>query len=160
MASLGYRTRAWFTLRRVIVLVAAFVGVAVLRAAKADAPPDRFVLIEAGSIVHDTKTNLKWQRTPPSTLVSRSVSDSYCAGLSLGGTGWRNPTIKELLTIVDWKATAAPVFPTAYFEGPVGDYWSSTGVYQGDGARRYVRFGTNGSSSNADSGTKYVRCVR
>lgn len=47
---------------------------------------------------------------------------SYCSAL---GAGWRIPTIKELKSIVDYGAAAAP-YVYADFAGTSGAYWSST----------------------------------
>ena len=82
-------------------LGAIIVAAVVTAPAWATAPSGRYT-ITAGT-VYDTKTKLTWQQPGPSATYTWAAAKTYCAGLgsSLGGTGWRLPTIKELQTIVD-----------------------------------------------------------
>ena len=56
----------------------------------------------AGGTVYDTKTKLTWQQAISSSTYTWADAQTYCAGvsMSLGGTGWRLPTLVELKTIV------------------------------------------------------------
>jgi hypothetical protein len=90
--------------RRLLTAMAAFVATSVATA-RADAPAGRYTV--AGGVVTDTKTNLLWQQTP-ATPRKRADAVAYCAGL---GTGWRIPTMKELMTLVDDSRTRPAIDP-------------------------------------------------
>jgi hypothetical protein len=130
--------------------------------ADANAPAGRYVLT-AGT-VQDTKTGLTWQRTVPSATYDWDGAKTYCASTvstSLGGTGWRLPTLKELQTIVDYTQATAPLIDsTAFPSTPSTWFWSSSpgaGLldYAGD-----VSFGDGSSSYSHVGDDGRVRCVR
>lgn len=146
-------------MKKTLALLSCVAVLASMGAASAAPPAGRFVVQDAGAVVRDTKTNLRWERVATTTLHSRAASSNYCANLTVAGGGWRMPTIKELLTIVDRAETGSPKWPTAFFDGPVGDYWSSTTAFQNAGTQYYVAFAT-GASQTSDQGTRYVRCVK
>jgi hypothetical protein len=86
----------------------AIIAVALPTSADASAPAGRYVVTNGGTgngTVYDTKTKLTWQQTVSSTTYTWADAKTYCAGVgtSLGGTGWRLPTLKELQTIVDYS---------------------------------------------------------
>src|SRR6202142_4217978 len=89
------------SLRLVSALAAVAMALAV-PAGAGTAPAGRYTYPAAGT-VYDTKTKLTWQRTAPSKEYTWADAKTYCAGVgaALSGTGWRLPTMKELLTIVD-----------------------------------------------------------
>ena len=145
--------------RRASVVLTTASLVAVFSGAKAAAPDGRFVLMDGDEVVHDTKTNLRWQRTATAQTRSWNLSLQYCTALTLAGGGFRAPNIKELLTIVDWSVSTPPVFPTAYFDGPSGEYWASSTPFQGSGDRHFVSFST-GEGGRSDGTSRYVRCVK
>jgi hypothetical protein len=93
---------------------------------RANAPAGRYT-ISNGS-VFDTKTKLTWQQVVPAeTLKTAADAQTYCAGLgaTLGGTGWRLPTLKELYTLIDYsQATAPHIDPTAFPNTPTDWFWS------------------------------------
>jgi len=100
--------------------------------ARAAAPAGHFVVSGTGSTatVFDTKSKLTWLQG--SRLGTWTEAKTICAGLgaTVGGTDWRLPTYKELLTLLDLsqKSSASdaqksdPVFP---FFGS-GGHWSAT----------------------------------
>lgn len=111
-------------------------------AAMADAPAGRYVV--STETVLDTKTTLLWQRTAPATAYAdHALAGNYCTTLALGGhnVGWRLPTRKELLSMVDTRMTAPPMDGTF---APTTDatYWTSTRAATG------VTCGFMGSSTN------------
>jgi hypothetical protein len=62
-------------------------------------PATRYqVNAEGVASVTDTRTGLTWQRNIATESYTRSGAITYCSGL---GTGWRLPTKKELLTLID-----------------------------------------------------------
>src|SRR6185369_9203809 len=90
----------------------------------------------------------------------------YCSGSAgLPDIGWRLPTIKELMTLVDFSAVAAPFIDTIAFPNTPTDapYWSltagtasspPTSAYplQFDAPGAFYRLGTTALGN--------VRCVR
>jgi hypothetical protein len=151
-----------------------FVGViammvfALAKLADAAAPTGHYV-VTAGSgtgndTVYDTKSKLTWQRTVSSTTYTWAAAKTYCAGVgtSLGGTGWRLPTLKELYSIVDLSQTTTPyIDPTAFPSTPSAAYWSSSPV-AGSPSNAWGVFFYNGGTGYgfAIPAASNVRCVR
>ena len=118
--------------------------------------------------VIDNVTELIWQRNVPTEgglgglgLYSWASAKSHCAGLSLGGqSGWRLPTVIELLSIIDasmWiPAINTDVFPST----PSAEFWSATPFAGSAGQLWIVGFGSGGSRSVIPSTIMNVRCVR
>jgi hypothetical protein len=143
---------------------AGFVGICIivlLRATLGHAatPPCRYTV--ANGTVRDLMTKLVWQQAAAPGSYTWAEAATYCASLTVEGTGgWRLPTIKELLTIVD-DSKSNPAVDTTYFPGTSGDFWSSTAMA-----------GTSSSAWNLSSDWGYpdpslpptskanVRCVR
>jgi hypothetical protein len=107
--------------RRALMFIALAGALAFPGALRAQAPAGRFI---AGSdpflngpdgvaTVYDTKTKLTWQRDPTGPFpVGAGPTNpvGVCADLTLstGAVGWRLPTLKELLTIVDYAGDHGP----------------------------------------------------
>jgi len=130
-------------------------------AVRASAPSGRYT---AGTgTVMDTKTKLTWQQPAGPSAMTWSAAKSYCAGLSgtLGGAGWRLPTMKELATLVDTSASSGLVLdPIAFPTSPsISGYWSATPVA---GASPFVWvFGADGTEGQVQSSaSSWARCVR
>jgi hypothetical protein len=151
---------------------ASALGLAIVSVARADAPPAQYAGFNATDVViTDDGTGLSWQRTVVYRATSLADGEAYCAALSLGGlVGWRVPSYKELLTLVDEDPhveypTGAPqtdaIDPHAFPGTPVdAPFWSSSPTPMG-GSAYVVRFDT-GEALTATVGTPsyYVRCVR
>lgn len=92
----------------------------------ADAPAGRYTI--SGGTVYDSKTKLTWQQTPSSTDITLTDAKSTCAnlGTTLGGTGWRVPTVKEWATLLDYSRTGTKVDPTAFPSLSVVACWTTT----------------------------------
>ncbi len=82
---------------------------------QADAPAGRYELRACGTVVYDTKTKLEWQR---GVNEKRDVAEAVgiCGSLRLDGSGWRVPTMLELVSIEDHTATN-PAIDTRAFPG-------------------------------------------
>jgi hypothetical protein len=138
------------------------------RSVDAAAPVGHYV-VTAGSgtgngTVYDSKSKLTWQQTVSSTAYALADAKTYCAGVgaSLGGTGWRVPTIKELLSIVDFSQTAPPMIdPNAFPATPSAVFWSSSPLAGSSSYAWYVRFVSGYTDyDHVVSSPFLVRCVR
>jgi hypothetical protein len=114
------------------------------------------------AMVKDPRTGLLWEDTPHTTTkITHPKAQAYCRDLKLGGyDDWRLPTVKELLSIVDYTRYK-PALPTAFaYVEEEGFYWSST-VYADDSDEYWgVNFKDGASSEAAEYYDRYVRCVR
>jgi hypothetical protein len=124
------------------------------------APAGRYVA--ASGTVYDTRTKLTWQQTAPSPTYTWADAKTHCAGVgaSLGGAGWRLPTVKELQTIVDDSTTNPSMDATVFPAPPDYDFWSSSPVADSSSYAWRVNFGY-GTTFCVDVSRMYlVRCVR
>jgi hypothetical protein len=138
--------------------------------AQSSAAPDagatntgRYSYTAASVTVTDNQTHLVWQRNVPSTTINYAAAKAYCVdpalATSLGGSGWRLPTAKELLTLADYSRTTGvdpAVFPTTVF----GYYWSASAVTQGGGFVWAAALGVGSLHEMVMIDTGLVRCVR
>ena len=129
-------------------------------AARAAAHGTRYT-VSTGT-VYDSKTTRTWQQTIAPVMLAQTAAATYCSGLTLNGAaGWRLPTMKELVTIEDFSATAPPAIdPVAFPATPAGYFWTSTPCTTPAAGACYVDFRTGASSCSAPSGAYWVRCVR
>ena len=165
------------TQRRLRATLAASAVVVLATLARADAPGDQYNLFNLNSdVIQDLKTGLYWQRYPLTTGLSFYDAATQCGQLSLDTltTGWRVPSYKELLTLVDelphveyeggqlvekWidgnafpGVTAAPV--TMY------GYWTSSAYPVPPGGYAYtVNFSSGIPQPQTVTTPQYVRCV-
>jgi Protein of unknown function (DUF1566) len=134
-----------------------------VRSAGATTPAGRYTT--GGGTVFDTETKLTWQQTAPTTAYTWSEAKTYCASAAvssaLGGSGWRLPTIKELLTIVDYSLGSAPfVDPNAFPAAPARGFWSSSPVAGSPSMAWIVNFVNPSTGSYTTLLTDSARCVR
>jgi hypothetical protein len=143
----------------------AIIAVTLPTSADANAPAGQYVVTAGGTVngtVYDTKSKLTWQQTVSSTADNQAAAQTYCGSAavsaSLGGTGWRLPTVKELVTIVDYSQATAPMIdPNAFPGTPSAIFWSSSPV---PGFTSYV-WGVDFKTGRMGSAIKSeVRCVR
>lgn len=163
-------------MRRAIAVLAVgalALGVAV---ALADAPKEQYAVFDPNAAtIADQKTFLEWQRfpekgvrpdggTPKVIYGDLATADAACKAL---GPGWRLPTIKELLTIVDedphrlWDAggyTWRWIDRNAFPETAQGPYWSSSAA--GTKGQWAVDFATGTPVVIAAQTSINGRCVR
>jgi hypothetical protein len=137
------------------------IAIALTAPARATAPAGRYTI--TGGTVYDVKTKLTWQQATPATTYTWAAAKTYCAGVgaSLGGTGWRLPTIKELQTIIDNSKVMNPMIDPGAFPGTAsGVYWSSTPVMNSPSGAWGVLFFTGTASAYIVTDADSVRCVR
>jgi hypothetical protein len=116
-------------------------------------------------IVKDSLTGLEWmQKCAPFAPITESAAATYCSTLSYASqTGWRVPSVSELVTIIDHsgvKPTIDPIaFPSACGMGT--GLWTST-KYAGDPNNKTfcTVFDDGRTVQWSYPGQEYVRCVR
>lgn len=114
----------------------------------------------SGGVVHDDYTRLTWQRDVEHDNFAWESAGAHCAKLDSNGKGWRLPSLRELLTLVDATRTEAAIDPAAFPNTPSEFFWSSSPSVTPAGTAWGVNF-TRGSSGAALVGTSaHVRCVR
>ena len=121
------------------------------------------ILSAEATMIKDPKYRLMWEDTPhvKETKLNYTQAKTYCAELDLGGFhDWRVPTLKELLTIVDYRRyKPATVEPFKYVEEE-SSYWTTT-LYIGESGSRWVINFKDGATSDASEiYDRYLRCVR
>ena len=130
---------------------------------KLDANTRFIVLLNWNSeAVLDRETGLVWERVP-STFASNWFNSSFnCLNLNAGGrTGWRLPTIQELLSLVD-RSVVGPALPSGHpFTVLSGVYWSATTDASSGTSALDVLFGNGRVFSHPKSTTESLAwCVR
>jgi hypothetical protein len=114
--------------------------------------------------VLDRETGLVWQQSPstaPDTWYNQSFN---CINSNTGGrTGWRLPTIQELLSLVD-RSQSNPSLPSGHpFTVQSSFYWSATTLAVSASLAWFVNFnnGVVGDLGNSsDNAQALAWCVR
>lgn len=125
----------------------------------------KMVRDENKEVVTDTVTKLIWQDNEEAKIVVKNWADanSYCKNLTLGEYGgWRLPTRKELLSIVDYT-THSPAIQKGFKYGGGGlldGYWSSSFYLVDNDYVWSVDFAEGSISAKHKTDTNPVRCVR
>ena len=143
--------------------------VVVLLAAACTSPADdtprgaRFVP-SGEAIVRDSRAGLEWTRRDDGVGRDWHAAEAYCRVLTLGGPGWRLPTVEELRSLRVTSARTAcgdvtcGIDPAFAITSPY--VWTSSA--QGDTARTYLdfQFGTELTPSIGPRLLRRVLCVR
>jgi len=114
------------------------------------------------TIVNDPSTNLMWEDTKHvKDGVSYFEATSYCKTLTLGEhKDWRVPTLKELLTIVDYTRYEPAILKEFSHVEEDRLYWSST-HYANKSTEFWGVVFEDGDTDNASANyDRRVRCVR
>ncbi len=155
------------------VRVSALAGVVGLASlARADAPPDQYGLFNLDSdTIEDLRTGLFWQRYPSPATYDWKSTFGACANvaLTLHPSGWRVPSYKELMTIVDeaphteyeqGALVTKAIDPNAFPGTPVtSNYWTSSSFPGQPGSGYAIDFGTGLPQAQSKTQTLFVRCV-
>ncbi len=113
---------------------------------------------------YDPRTKLTWQTawddwSWEASFYWNTVSQ-HCTDLSLGGTGWRVPSVKELQTIVD-ETIAAPAIDTVTFPStPAYIFWTSSATVGQAGSVWTVSFEKGWTGNEPTTNARALRCVR
>ena len=112
--------------------------------------------------VIDNITGLEWQRQDDDTTRDFDEAWDYCAGLTLDShSDWRLPSVKELLSIVDYGQSSAPRILTAVFTNTnIAPYSTASTLANSSGDMWYVSFGNGRVFITDTTNDLYVRCVR
>ena len=113
-------------------------------------------------IVLDRLTGLMWSRTTlPGGRKSWSDAKAAASSMTLGShTDWRLPTVRELLSLVDYERHD-PAIDTTMFQCESAWYWSSTPYAPSPGDYAWnVNFDNGYASWGLQSGSGFVRAVR
>jgi Protein of unknown function (DUF1566) len=127
--------------------------------AQADAPPDRYMINSSQGFVTDLRTGLIWQQPIRSEQYTWDSANTYCRGLSLGSmSGFRIPSLKELMTLVDPARGRPAIDPKAFPVTPLEWFWTSSN--RSPLGTATVSFETGGTGYFSGSNRLRVRCVR
>lgn len=114
-----------------------------------------------GSSVFDGVTGLTWYQNVSPQQLTWSDAATYC---STQAGGFRLPTVKELLSIVDYtklpNSGAATINPVAFPNTPTASFWTSSTLGTNPGSVWVVFFGDGETFSGPPAGTASVLCVR
>jgi hypothetical protein len=123
-------------------------------------PPARYAV--GSGTVYDNKTGLTWQQTVSSQTFAWADANAYCASLDAGVSGgWRLPTAKELLTLVDVARSTLPALDCDAFPGASTDReWSATPFARSSTTAWAVDLQAGYPISTTVSTSNLVRCVR
>jgi len=120
-------------------------------------PSSRFVVL-SGGLVQDTLTNLVWQQQASATTMTWTAAQTYCSN---AGSGFRLPTLKELLSIVDLTvASPGPTINPAFPNTPAEAFWTSSPYAESSGWAWFVDFLDGSSGGNPVGHLFRMRCVR
>ena len=115
------------------------------------------------TIVQDPSTNLMWEDTQHAEdgQVTYLEADAYCTTLKLGGfNDWRIPSLRELLTIVDYTRYEPATLKEFGRVDQDKLYWSST-PYANKSMEFWGIVFEDGDVDNASAlYDRRVRCVR
>ena len=137
-------------------------------AKKGECIPQKFTVKGTGDekIVFDENLKLEWQQKIPEGSFDWQSAANHCEKEYAGSYGWRLPTPKELLSIVD-NGRYDPAINTDLFPGTNDEwFWTSADFVSTDEADKdkkwFVRFdkGFLSHKVKTESEKMHVRCVR
>lgn len=112
-------------------------------------------------LVRDIGTGLSWQRAVQAKMMSFDGARGYCGRASIGGqAGWRVPTLTELLTLVDERASNPTIDTNGFPSTPNESFWTSSTFADTAAMAWHVYFDHGNALYGLVAGTYWVRCVR
>jgi hypothetical protein len=138
-----------------------------VRCVRTERPPvlagDPDTHYEVGSTrVRDLATGLTWQRAPPPRSFAFEAALGYCTHLNLDGhQDWRLPSMPELMTLVDERASNPAIDVGAFPGTPADSFWTAS-LFGGARSTEawHVAFDRGSALYGFFKGTYRVRCVR
>jgi hypothetical protein len=110
--------------------------------------------------VLDRKTGLIWTAETIGPRVDHAKAKEATEAVRIGKKKWRLPTIKELLSLVDYERYS-PAIDTGFFRCETSWYWTSTAAASSPGdCAWHVDFGYGNSVWLGRNYTGFVRAVR
>lgn len=104
----------------------------------------------------DRTTGLTWQVGRSPQPLTWAAAKDYCTN-----QGSRLPSVKELVSLVDFDRAVPPAIDTATFpDTPSEEFWTVTPAAGPAGDAMKVSFTYGGAFRSPTSGAKHVRCVR
>lgn len=122
--------------------------------------PSRFIDNDDGTII-DKETNLVWQKEDDGVTRTWEEAKEYCENnkAKLPGEGWRTPTVKELISIVDYDKHDPAIYPV-FTKTRSSYYWSDTAHADGAVCAWFVFFGNGVVNYGSRGDHFFVRAVR
>ena len=137
-----------------------FIGLTFCLATKVVANTDTWVANGDGTVT-DVASGLIWQQQDDSIARTQANAITYCQELSLAGNNnWRLPNIKELTSIVDYRAENPSIDAAAFPNTTSSGYWSASNRASSLSAAWAVDFFRGLVLSGIKTSGLYVRCVR
>lgn len=115
-----------------------------------------------GDVVLDRRTGLMWSRENlPGGRMNWAAAKQAAEKCALAGyTDWRLPSIRELLSLVDYERHE-PAIDTTVFKCDAAWYWSSTPLASSPGGCAwFVNFGYGSANWDGQDGGGFVRACR
>ncbi len=126
----------------------------------------RFIVLSnmGSAAVLDRETGLVWEQSPDGvTTYNWEDAQFHCINLNAGGrTGWRLPTIQELMSLVDRSVSPGPTLPAGHPFSNVQSslYWSASTSAGNTSFAWEVGFYGGGVGTADRSLSFFVWCVR
>ncbi|MCB9739753.1 MAG: DUF1566 domain-containing protein [Deltaproteobacteria bacterium] len=120
----------------------------------------RFSLNADKTVVTDALTALQWTRSMVASSKDWTEAKGACTALSLDGSGWRLPTLRELHGLVDTAKDQPAIDGTMFPAATAGQTWTSLGRAGSTTEAWYVNFSIGNAFYTETTGTGNVRCVR
>jgi hypothetical protein len=118
-------------------------------------------LIIEGAVVRDESTGLTWQRSVSSPPLSWTEALAACNTLELDAmNGFRLPSVKELLSLVDDTKVSPAIDLTAFPETPTAQFWTSTPYAAVLKQALIINFARGDVTPAEQSSPNQLRCVR
>ncbi len=134
----------------------------------------RFTCVFGDRAVRDNETGLVWEQSPDTTTHTWESARDFCANRTVarrnffaGRKGWRLPSVAELASLIDLKASTGNIFVDVLL--PAGNpfsnvlsavYWSASSNAVFPDEAWFVVFFNGNVTSGVKTGLAPVWCVR